>query len=48
LTGIWKLRGVRKRPEKGRCPVCDKDEYVVGTRIIKMFGNEAVKGKSFE
>jgi hypothetical protein len=25
-TGIWKLRGMRKGFEKGRCPLCSEDE----------------------
>jgi hypothetical protein len=25
-TGIWKLRGMRKGSEKGRCPLCSEEE----------------------
>jgi hypothetical protein len=25
-TGIWKLRGMRKGSEKGRCPICSEEE----------------------
>jgi hypothetical protein len=28
-TGIWKLRGMRKGSEKGRCPLCSKDEDAI-------------------
>jgi hypothetical protein len=28
-TGIWKLRGMRKGLEKGRCPACSEDEDVI-------------------
>jgi hypothetical protein len=32
-TGIWKLRGMRKGFEKGRCPLCSKDEDAVHTLL---------------
>jgi hypothetical protein len=28
-TGVWKLRGTRKRFEKGRCPLCSEDEDAI-------------------
>jgi hypothetical protein len=28
-TGIWKLRGMRKGFEKGRCPLCSEDEDAI-------------------
>jgi hypothetical protein len=28
-TGIWKLRGMRIRFEKGRCPLCSEDEDAI-------------------
>jgi hypothetical protein len=28
-TGIWKLRGMRKGFEKGRCPLCREDEDAI-------------------
>jgi hypothetical protein len=28
-TGIWKLRGMRKGYEKGRCPPCSEDKDAV-------------------
>jgi hypothetical protein len=28
-TGIWKLRGMRKGFEKGRCPICSEDEDAI-------------------
>jgi hypothetical protein len=28
-TDIWKLRGIRKGSEKGRCPVCSEDKDAI-------------------
>jgi hypothetical protein len=28
-AGIWKLRGIRKGLDIGRCPLCNGEEYVV-------------------
>jgi hypothetical protein len=28
-TGIWKLRGMRKGFEKGRCPLCSEDDDAI-------------------
>jgi hypothetical protein len=28
-TGIWKMRGMKNRSEKGRCPLCSEDEEVI-------------------
>jgi hypothetical protein len=28
-TGVWKLRGMRKGFEKGRCPLCSEDEDAI-------------------
>jgi hypothetical protein len=41
-TGIWKLRGMRKAFEKGRCPLCSKEEEAIYI-IIKLFGNKEVE-----
>jgi hypothetical protein len=28
LPGIWKLKGVRRKADKGRCPLCLEEEDV--------------------
>jgi hypothetical protein len=35
-TGIWKLRGMRKGFEKGRCPLCSENEDVLYVARMKM------------
>jgi hypothetical protein len=46
-TGTWKLKGMRKGFEKGRCPLCHQEDDVIHTYTIKMFRNEEVEGTIF-
>jgi hypothetical protein len=36
-TGIWKLRGMRKGSEKGKCPLCSEEEDAIHT-LLKCLG----------
>jgi hypothetical protein len=44
-TVVWKLRGMRRGFEKGRCSLCRQNEGAV--HILKISGNENVEGQMF-
>jgi hypothetical protein len=43
-TGIWKLRGMRKGSEKGRCPLCTEEEDAL---YIKLKCSEKILSKKW-